>query len=127
MIQWTRDGIRGHIFNPSGFTLGVFSVVLLTTGTASPTYGMEIASTLGRAPPMDFWIFLHGLIVPTNFPVVLVCARLFVSAPGRPPGYGPAARMAERVRGGPSAGALRQIRGGRALFPDCGASACEER
>ena len=27
-IQWTKDGRRVHIFNPSSFTLGVFSLVL---------------------------------------------------------------------------------------------------
>jgi TPR repeat protein len=82
MIQWTRDGIRGHIFNPSGFTLGVFSVVLLVTGTASTTYGMEIASTLGRAPHMYVWIFLLGLIVQTNFPVVLMTGTAAIAIYG---------------------------------------------
>jgi TPR repeat protein len=72
LIQWNRDGVRSHIFNPSGLTLAVFSMVLLATGTSSMTYGSEIASTLGRAPHMYVWIFLLGLVVQTNFPVVLM-------------------------------------------------------
>ena len=39
-----------HIFNPSGFSLSVFSVALIATGTTYLTWGPEIASTLSLAP-----------------------------------------------------------------------------
>jgi len=42
-VRWNRDGKRVHIFNPSAFTLAIFSVVLLATGTTSLTWGQEIA------------------------------------------------------------------------------------
>ena len=43
-VRWERDGKRVHIFNPSAFTLAIFSVVLLATGTTHLTWGQEIAT-----------------------------------------------------------------------------------
>ena len=36
-IRWNRDGRRTHIFNPSSFTLTIFSLALLLTGTSGMT------------------------------------------------------------------------------------------
>ena len=33
LVRWDRDGHRTHIFNPSAFSLGLFSVVLIVTRT----------------------------------------------------------------------------------------------
>jgi hypothetical protein len=33
LVRWEREGRRVHIFNPSAFTLGLFSLVLIATGT----------------------------------------------------------------------------------------------
>ena len=38
-VRWNRDGKRVHIFNPSAFTLAIFSIVLLATGTTHADVG----------------------------------------------------------------------------------------
>ncbi|HVF17150.1 MAG TPA: hypothetical protein VNA21_09570, partial [Steroidobacteraceae bacterium] len=38
-VRWQRDGKSTHIFNPSAFTLGLFSLVLIATGTTDLTWG----------------------------------------------------------------------------------------
>ena len=38
-VRWERDGRRVHIFNPSAFTLALFSLVLIVTGTTELTWG----------------------------------------------------------------------------------------
>src|SRR4029450_6224082 len=56
-VRWQRDGKSTHIFNPSAFTLALFSLVLITTGTTSYTWGPEIASTLTLAPHIYLYLF----------------------------------------------------------------------
>jgi hypothetical protein len=73
-VRWNRDGRYVHIFNPSAFTLGLFSVVLLVTGTTHVTWGQEIASTLTLAPQIYLYLFLVGLVVLYFFSVTLVTA-----------------------------------------------------
>jgi len=73
-VRWNREGRYVHIFNPSAFTLGLFSVVLLVTGTTHVTWGPEIASTLTLAPQIYLYLFVVGLIVLYFFSVTLVTA-----------------------------------------------------
>lgn len=61
LIRWTRDGRRTHIFNPSSFTLSLFSVVLLATGRSEITWGPQIAVTQLLPPQMYLLIFLVAL------------------------------------------------------------------
>jgi hypothetical protein len=61
LIRWNKDGQRVHIFNPSSFPLGLFSLGLLVTGSTSITWGAEIASTFELPPYIRLWIFLVGL------------------------------------------------------------------
>jgi len=61
LIRWDKDGKRVHIFNPSSFPLGLFSLGLLLTGTTSITWGQEIAHTFELPPHIRLWIFLVGL------------------------------------------------------------------
>ena len=49
-FQWNKDGGRAHIFNPSAFTLAVFSMALLLTGSTGITWGPEIAITSSIHP-----------------------------------------------------------------------------
>jgi len=67
-----------HIFNPSAFALGLFSLVLITTGATDLTWGQEIASTLTLAPMIYLYLFLLGLIVMYFFSVTLVVAAAAV-------------------------------------------------
>lgn len=71
-LKWTRDGRRTHIFNPSAFTLGVFSIVLILTETTGNTWAGRIASTIDRPPHIYLLIFFLGLIVQHYFAVTLV-------------------------------------------------------
>src|SRR5688572_25846718 len=73
-VRWNREGRLVHIFNPSAFTLGLFSVVLLVTGTTHVTWGQEIASTLSLAPHIYVYLFIVGLVVLYFFSVTLVTA-----------------------------------------------------
>ena len=61
LIRWDRDGRRVHIFNPSAFTLALFSVGLLVTGTSSITWGENVAVTQFYPPHMYLMLFLVGL------------------------------------------------------------------
>lgn len=73
-VRWSRDGRSTHIFNPSAFTLGLFSLVLIVTGTTDLTWGPEIASTLSLAPGIYTYLFLGGLVVMYFFSITLVAA-----------------------------------------------------
>jgi hypothetical protein len=62
LIRWDRDGRqRVHIFNPSAFALGVFSLALILTGTSDLTRGQDIAITQFYPPQMYLMLFLIGL------------------------------------------------------------------
>ena len=71
-VRWNREGRRVHIFNPSAFSLGLFSVALLATGTTPLTWGEEIATTLTLAPRIYLFLFLAGLVVMYRFAITLV-------------------------------------------------------
>ena len=71
-VRWHREGRRVHIFNPSAFALGLFSLVLIATGTTDLTWGPEIASTLTLAPFMYTYLFVLGLVVMYFFSITLV-------------------------------------------------------
>ena len=71
-IRWSRDGQWVHIFNPSAFALGLFSLLLIVTGTTDLTWGQEIASTLTLAPSIYLFLFLVGLVVMYFFAITLV-------------------------------------------------------
>lgn len=71
-IKWKRDGRLTHIFNPSAFSLFLFSVVLIATDSTQMTFGEQIATTMGRPPHIYLVIFLLGLVVQALFSVTLV-------------------------------------------------------
>ena len=60
-IQWTKDGRPAHIFNPSSFTLAVFSIGLIATGSTHITWGQEIASSQLLPPHIYLLIVLVSL------------------------------------------------------------------
>ena len=71
-VRWHREGRRVHIFNPSAFSLGLFSLALIVTDATSLTWGQEIASTLTLAPRIYLFLFLLGLIVMYFFSITLI-------------------------------------------------------
>ncbi|MGH9335152.1 MAG: hypothetical protein ACRD21_15555, partial [Vicinamibacteria bacterium] len=71
-VRWSRDGRRVHIFNPSAFSLALFSLVLIATNTTDLTWGQEIATTLSLAPHIYLFLFLIGLVVMYFFSITLV-------------------------------------------------------
>jgi hypothetical protein len=73
-VKWEREGKRTHIFNPSAFCLGLFSLILIVTGTTDLTWGQEIASTLSLAPRIYLFLFLVGLVVMYFFSITLVAS-----------------------------------------------------
>jgi hypothetical protein len=60
-IRWNKDGRQTHIFNPSSFSLTVFSLALLVTGSTDITWGREIAITQFYPPHMYLFLFLIAL------------------------------------------------------------------
>lgn len=78
-VRWNREGRRVHIFNPSAFTLGLFSIVLIVTNTTHLTWGQEIASTLTLAPGIYTYLFLAGLVVMYFFSITLVAASAAIT------------------------------------------------
>ena len=93
-VRWERDGRRVHIFNPSAFSLGLFSVVLIATGATPLTWGEDIATTLTLAPRIYLFLFLAGLVVMYRFAITLVAgsaaavlfglSALYAAATGMP-------------------------------------------
>jgi hypothetical protein len=73
-VRWQRDGKRVHVFNPSAFSLGLFSVVLIATNSSHLTWGQEIATTLSLAPNIYTVLFLIGLVVMYFFWITPVAA-----------------------------------------------------
>ena len=73
-VKWNRDGKRVHIFNPSAFTLAIFSIVLLATGTTHLTWGQEIATTFSLGPRIYTLLFVVGLVVMYFFAITPVTA-----------------------------------------------------
>lgn len=61
-IRWNKDGRQVHIFNPSSFSLTVFSVALLATGMTGITWGQDIAITQFYPPQM--YLFLFAVALP---------------------------------------------------------------
>ncbi len=77
-VRWNRDGRRTHIFNPSAFSLGLFSLVLIATSTTDLTWGQEIATTLTLAPGIYLFLFLAGLVVMYFFSITLIAGTAAV-------------------------------------------------
>ena len=73
-LQWERDGRRVHIFNPSAFSLALFSLVLILTGSTSVTWAQEINTTFALGPRIYLVLFLIGLVVMYNFSTTYVTA-----------------------------------------------------
>jgi len=71
-IKWTREGRRTHIFNPSAFSLSVFSLGLILAHSTDMSWGTQIASTQQLPPYIYLEIFLLGLVVQSLFRVTLV-------------------------------------------------------
>ena len=86
-VRWNREGKRVHIFNPSAFTLALFSVVLLATGTTSLTWGQEIATTFSLGPRIYLVLFLIGLVVMYFFSITTVTAAAAITLVGLSAAY----------------------------------------
>jgi hypothetical protein len=71
-VRWQREGTKKHIFNPSAFSLGLFSLVLILTGSTGISWGQEIASTLTLAPRIYLYLFAVGLVVMYFFSITIV-------------------------------------------------------
>ena len=78
-VRWHREGRRVHIFNPSAFSLGLFSLVLISTNTTELTWGQEIASTLTLAPHIYKFLFAIGLVVMYFFSITLVAGSAAIT------------------------------------------------
>ncbi len=61
MLQWTKDGRRTHVFNPSALALAVMSIGLLLTARSDITWGREIAITQFYPPQMYLFLFVVSL------------------------------------------------------------------
>ncbi|MEQ8408230.1 MAG: hypothetical protein RKH07_08145 [Gammaproteobacteria bacterium] len=81
-VRWNREGRNVHIFNPSAFALGLFSLVLILTNTTHLTWGQEIASTLTLAPNIYTFLFLAGLVVMYFFSITLVAGMAAITLLG---------------------------------------------
>lgn len=71
-IQRKHDGRPTHIFNPSGFSLAVTSVVLLATDSIYTTWGLDFIVSFQLPPNIFEVILVAGLFVQFFFRVVLV-------------------------------------------------------
>jgi TPR repeat protein len=60
-IRWNKDGRQTHIFNPSSFTLTIFSLALILTRASDITWGRDIAITQFYPPHMYLFLFLVAL------------------------------------------------------------------
>ena len=65
LIRWEKDGRRTHIFNPSSFSLSVFSLGLIVAGATDMTWAQEIAVTQFFPPHM--YLFLFAVSLPGQY------------------------------------------------------------
>src|SRR5579863_2933041 len=72
LIKWKREGRLTHIFNPSAFSLCIFSIVLIATRSTDISWGFSIATSMHNPPHIYLEIFLLGLVVQSLFRVTLV-------------------------------------------------------
>ena len=83
-VRWNRDGKRVHIFNPSAFTLAIFSLGLLLTGTSDLSWAQEINTTFSLGPWIYTVLFIIGLVVMYFFAITPVtvgaAATLFAAS-----------------------------------------------
>ncbi|PCH63075.1 MAG: hypothetical protein COC19_01815 [SAR86 cluster bacterium] len=86
-VRWMRDGRSVHIFNPSAFALGLFSLILIATGTTDLTWGQQIASTLTLAPNIYAFLFIIGLVVMYFFSITLVAGMSAITLFALSAGY----------------------------------------
>ncbi len=71
--EWiTWRGTGRHVFNPSAIALVAVALALLLTDNTTLARGGEIAASLGRGPWCYASIFVAGLVVQSQFPIVLV-------------------------------------------------------
>jgi len=87
-VKWEREGRRVHIFNPSAFSLALFSLVLLATGTTSLTWAQEINTTFSLGPQIYLVLFSVGLVVMYFFSVTTVTASAAATLFGASALYG---------------------------------------
>ena len=78
-VRWDREGLRPHVFNPSAFSLGLFSLALIATNTTGLTWGQEIATTLTLAPKIYLFLFLIGLVVMCFFSITLIAGSAAIA------------------------------------------------
>lgn len=78
-ITWEKDGRRSHIFNPSSFPLGLFSLGLILTGSTHITWAQEIAQTFQLPPHIFLWIFLVCLPVQFLFGITTMTMSAVLS------------------------------------------------
>ncbi|MCY3001145.1 MAG: RnfABCDGE type electron transport complex subunit D [Planctomycetota bacterium] len=78
-LRWQRDGRSTHIFNPSAFGLSVAAAFLIAFDATHLTWGIEVATTIGRPPHIFLEVFLLGLIVQSFFSVTLMTVSAIVS------------------------------------------------
>jgi|TARA_B110000483_G_scaffold171717_1_gene203197 hypothetical protein len=71
-VRWNREGRSVHIFNPSAFALGLFSLVLIVTDSTNLTWAPLISSNLTLAPNIYLFLFFAGLVVMHFFSITLV-------------------------------------------------------
>ncbi|MGP0074267.1 MAG: tetratricopeptide repeat protein [Bryobacteraceae bacterium] len=71
-IKWKREGRLTHIFNPSAFSLFIFSIALIATRSTDISWGFSIATSMHNPPHIYLEIFLLGLVVQSLFRVTLV-------------------------------------------------------
>ena len=77
-VRWRRGEAYTHVFNPSAFSLGLFSLVLIATDTTSLTWGQDIATTLTLAPNIYLFLFFIGLVVMYFFSITLIAGSAAV-------------------------------------------------
>jgi hypothetical protein len=65
LIRWDKDGKRTHIFNPSSFSLCVFSLALIVFHATGLTWGEDIAVTQFYPPHM--YLFLFAIALPGQY------------------------------------------------------------
>jgi hypothetical protein len=67
-ITWNRNGRRTHIFNPSGFSLTIVAIALMSTGSTDMfTTGVDLVESFELPPSFYEVIFLLGLVVQFLF------------------------------------------------------------
>jgi|SRR5579862_7744680 len=82
-LTWERDGIRRHIFNPSGLVLSAGAVAIMVFSLGHDVLGNELVTSFFLLPRFGLFLFAVGCVtqwLPGAYPLPLGAVAFLIAA-----------------------------------------------